>query len=34
MIGFAGLVCCLVILSSKLQILTREKNKSWVKNYV
>jgi heme exporter protein C len=33
MIGFAGIVTCLVILSSKLQILKRERNKSWVKNY-
>jgi heme exporter protein C len=33
-IGFTGIVICLVILSSKLQILIREKNKSWVKDYV
>jgi len=33
-IGFTGIVVCLVILSSKLQILKREKNKSWVKDYV
>tara|TARA_B100000767_G_C19592401_1_gene462043 strand:+ start:94 stop:768 length:675 start_codon:yes stop_codon:yes gene_type:complete len=33
-IGFTGIIICLVILSSKLQILTREKNKSWVKDYV
>ena len=33
-IGFTGLVTCLVILSSKLQILKREKNKSWVNDYV
>jgi heme exporter protein C len=33
MIGFAGIVTCLVILSSKLQIFKRERNKSWVKNY-
>ena len=33
-IGFTGIVFCLVILSSKLQILKREKNKSWVKDYV
>jgi len=30
-VGFAGLVTCLVILSSKLQILRRERNKSWIK---
>ena len=34
MIGFAGIVTCLVILSSKLQIFKRERNKSWIKNYV
>ena len=33
-IGFSGIVFCLVILSSRLQILLREKNKSWVKDYV
>jgi heme exporter protein C len=33
-VGFAGIVTCLVILSSKLQILRRERNKSWIKNYV
>jgi heme exporter protein C len=33
-IGFTGIVICLVILSSKLQILKRERNKSWIKNYV
>jgi heme exporter protein C len=33
-IGFTGIVICLVILSSKLQILIREKNKSWVRDYV
>ena len=33
-IGFTGIVICLVILSSKLQILIREKNKSWLKDYV
>ena len=33
-IGFTGIVICLVILSSKLQILIREKNKSWMKDYV
>ena len=32
--GFTGLVTCLVILSSKLQILKREKNKSWIHEYV
>ena len=33
-IGFFGLVICLVLLSSKNQILIREKNKSWIKDYV
>jgi heme exporter protein C len=33
-IGFFGLIICLVLLSSKNQILLREKNKSWVKDYV
>ena len=33
-IGFFGLMICLVLLSSKYQILHREKNKSWVKDYV
>ena len=33
-IGFAGIVTCLVILSSKFQIFRREKNKSWVNDYV
>ena len=33
-IGFTGIVLCLVILSSKLQILIREKNKTWLKDYV
>ena len=33
-IGFTGIVICLVILSSKLQILIREKNKTWLKDYV
>jgi heme exporter protein C len=33
-IGFFGLITCLVILSSKVQILKREKNKSWVKSNV
>lgn len=33
-IGFTGIVICLVILSSKLQILKREKNKNWIKDYV
>ena len=32
-IGFTGLIACLVILSSKLHIIKREKNKSWVKDY-
>ena len=34
MIGFTGIVVCLVILSSKLHIFAREKNKSWIKDYV
>ena len=34
MIGFTGIVVCLVILSSKLHIFIREKNKSWLKDYV
>ena len=34
MIGFTGIVLCLVILSSKLHIFIREKNKSWIKKYV
>ena len=34
MIGFAGLVACIAILSSKVQIYIREKNKNWVKDYV
>ena len=33
-IGFFGLIICLVLLSSKNQILIREKNKSWIKDYV
>ena len=33
-IGFFGLIICLVLLSSKYQILTREKTKSWIKDYV
>ena len=33
-IGFSGLVACLVILSSKVQIYKREKNKNWIKDYV
>ncbi len=33
-IGFFGLIICLVLLSSKNQILLREKNKSWIKDYV
>ena len=33
-IGFTGIVISLVILSSKLQILKRERNKLWVKDYV
>ena len=34
MIGFFGLISCLVIASSKLQIFKREKTKSWIKDYV
>jgi|TARA_B110000003_G_scaffold145384_1_gene146405 heme exporter protein C len=34
MIGFSGLIVCLVILSSKVQIFNRESNKSWVKDNV
>ena len=33
-IGFVGLVVCLVLLSSKNQILIREKTKTWIKDYV
>jgi|TARA_B100001094_G_scaffold39899_1_gene34505 heme exporter protein C len=33
-IGFFGLIICLVLLSSKNQILIREKTKSWIKDYV
>ena len=33
-IGFFGLIICLVLISSKYQILIREKTKSWVKDYV
>jgi len=33
-VGFTGLVICLVILSSKFHILNRERNKSWVRDYV
>jgi heme exporter protein C len=33
-IGFSGLIACLVILSSKVQIYKREKTKNWIKNYV
>jgi len=33
-IGFFGLIICLVILSSKYQIFKRERKKSWVKDYV
>ncbi len=32
-LGFFGLIGCLVILSSKYHILRREKQKSWVQNY-
>ena len=34
MIGFSGLIICLVILSSKVQIFNRESNKSWVRDNV
>tara|TARA_Y100000994_G_scaffold160431_1_gene131642 strand:- start:897 stop:1574 length:678 start_codon:yes stop_codon:yes gene_type:complete len=33
-IGFFGLIICLVILSSNVQILKRESKKSWLKDYV
>jgi hypothetical protein len=33
-VGFSGLIACLVILSSKVQIYKREKTKNWIKNYV
>ena len=33
-IGFFGLIICLVILSSSVQILKRESTKSWLKDYV
>ena len=33
-IGFFGLIICLVILSSYVQILKRESTKSWLKDYV
>ena len=34
MIGFFGIIISLVIISSKSQIFLREKNKSWIKEYV
>ena len=34
MLGFSGLIICLVILSSKVQIFNREGNKTWVKEHV
>ena len=34
MIGFSGLIICLVILSSKVQIFNREASKSWIKDNV
>ena len=34
MIGFFGIIISLVITSSKSQIFLREKNKSWIKEYV
>ena len=33
-IGFFGLILCLVLLSSKNQVLLREQTKSWIKDYV
>jgi heme exporter protein C len=33
-IGFFGIVTCLIIISSKVQIFKREKNKSWIQDYV
>ena len=33
-IGFFGLIICLVIISSKVQIIKRESTKSWIKYYV
>ncbi len=33
-IGFFGIVICLIIISSKVQIFKREKTKSWIKDYV
>ena len=33
-VGFFGLIICLVILSSNVQILKRESTKSWLKDYV
>ena len=33
-LGFFGLIICLVLLSSKNQIFLREKTKSWIKDYV
>ena len=33
-LGFFGLIVCLVLLSSKNQIFLREKTKSWIKDYV
>ena len=33
-IGFFGLIICLVLISSKHQVLVREKAKSWIKDYV
>jgi len=34
MIGFFGIIISLVTISSKYQIFLREKNKSWIKEYV
>jgi len=33
-VGFLGLILCMVIISSRYQILLREQNKLWVKDYV
>ena len=33
-IGFFGLIICLVIISSKVQVIKRENTKSWIKDYV
>tara|TARA_A100001234_G_C12560824_1_gene357277 strand:+ start:107 stop:838 length:732 start_codon:yes stop_codon:yes gene_type:complete len=33
-VGFLGLILCMVIISSRYQILLREQNKLWIKDYV